>query len=89
MRAAYLGRPDPVVNGSQNPIGCCELPEAQPFLQRSCGCGSVGGRDFLPGHEIRAVNDRIRAHFGGSPLKFIQRVDGVLCTGAALRGKAS
>lgn len=75
--AAYLGRPDPVDNGSQNPIAYCPLPEEVPFRTRpcACGCGESSDRDFLPGHEIRAIQARIREHFGGSPLKFIQWVD--------------
>jgi hypothetical protein len=91
VRDAYLGQPDPVVNGSQNPIGYCELPEELPFLHRdcACGCGATGARDFQPGHEIRAINDRIRAHFGGSALKFIEWVDGVMASSAIVQGKSA
>jgi len=73
----YFGAPDPVSNGSQNPIAYCELPEEAQFRLRqcACGCGETGERDFLPGHEIRAIQARIRAHFGGSPLRFIQWLD--------------
>lgn len=41
----------------------------------ACGCGETGEREFLPGHEIRAIQARIRARFGGSPLRFIQWLD--------------
>ena len=73
----YFEAPDPVSNGSQNPIAYCELPEEAQFRVRecACGCGETGERDFLPGHEIRAIQARIRAHFGGSPLRFIQWLD--------------
>lgn len=77
VREAYLGRPDPVVNGSQNPVGYCELPEEQPYLQRpcACGCAESSDRDFLPGHDIRAIQQRVRDHFDGSPLKLIEWID--------------
>jgi hypothetical protein len=76
----YFEAPDPVSNGSQNPIAYCELPEEAQFRLRqcACGCGETGERDFLPGHEIRAIQARIRAHFGGSPLRFIQWLDAQL-----------
>jgi hypothetical protein len=77
IREAYLGKPDPVVNGSQNPVGYCELPEEQPYLQRpcACGCGETSDRDFLPGHDVRAIQQRVRDHFDGSPLKLIEWID--------------
>ena len=33
------------------------------------------GRDFAPGHELKAVQARIRQHFGGSALALIQWID--------------
>jgi hypothetical protein len=91
VREAYLGQPDPVVNGSQNPIGYTQLDAELPYLNRecACGCGTVGSRDFQPGHEVRALNERIRAHFDGSALKFFQWVDGVIATGKAMQGKSA
>ncbi|MGW4527869.1 hypothetical protein [Amycolatopsis sp. NPDC004378] len=80
VRDAYFDAPDPVVNGSQNPIGYCELPEEAAFLIRpcACGCGETSDRDFLPGHDVRAIQARVRAHFGGSPLAFVTWVDSQL-----------
>lgn len=77
VREAYLGRPDPVANGSQNPVAYCALPEEHPFLRRSCGCGcgATSDRDFLPGHDVRAIQARVRDHFGGSPLRLIHWID--------------
>ena len=77
VREAYLGQPDPVANGSQNPVGYCDLPEEQAYLIRpcACGCGEDTDRDFLPGHDVRAIQQRVRDHFGGSPLKLIQFID--------------
>ena len=80
VRDAYIAQPDPVVNGSQNPVGYCELPEEEQFLYQpcACGCGEVSDRDFLPGHDVRAIQARVRQHFDGSPLKFMQWVDEAL-----------
>ncbi|HSZ30934.1 MAG TPA: hypothetical protein VK784_14425 [Pseudonocardiaceae bacterium] len=88
VRDAWLGKPDPLVNGSQSPVGYCALSEEKPFIYRSCACGcdQPTDRDFLPGHDVRAIQARVRAHFDGSPLKFIQWVDGVLAGAAAISG---
>lgn len=77
IRDRYLDTPDPVVNGSQNPVGYCELPGEADYLVRpcACGCGETGERDFRPGHDIRAIQSRVRAHFGGSPLALVTWID--------------
>jgi hypothetical protein len=84
VRDAYLGKPDPVETGSQNPVGYCDLPEEKPFILAPChcGCGQDTDRDFLPGHDVRAMQARVRQHFGGSPLKFLQWVDAQLASPA-------
>jgi hypothetical protein len=69
---AYIGKPDLVATGSQNSVGYCDLPEEHSFVFTPGGCGDTTDRDFLPGHEVRAIQARVRAHFGGSALKFIQ-----------------
>lgn len=80
VRDAWINQPDPVDNGSQNPVGYCELPEEKPFVYQpcACGCGEQTDRDFLPGHDVRAIQARVREHFDGSPLKFIRWVDTTL-----------
>jgi hypothetical protein len=85
VRDAYLGRPDPVKTRSHNPVAYCDLPEEQQFILSPCHCrcGQDTHRDFLPGHDVRAMQARVRQYFSGSPLKFIQWVDSQL-TGAAL-----
>jgi hypothetical protein len=90
VRDALVGRPDPVVNGSQNPVGYCELGEEKPFVFRPCACGceELTDRDFLPGHDVRAIQARVREHFGGSPLKFIQWVDGAIGFGQQIAASA-
>ncbi|MGN2642437.1 hypothetical protein ACTD5D_40945 [Nocardia takedensis] len=77
VRDAIIGYPDPVPNNSQNPVAYCELPEEAPFLHRECGCGcgQVGYRDFLPGHDVRAIQSRVRTLFAGSALSFLEWVD--------------
>jgi hypothetical protein len=80
VRDAYLGRPDPVETGSQNPVGYRDLPEEKQFVLAPChcGCGQDTDRDFLPGHDVRAMQARVREHFGGSVLQFVQWVDAAL-----------
>ena len=77
VRDAWMGRPDPVVNNSQNPVGYVALPEEAEFTERpcACGCGAISTRDFLPGHDVRAMQDRVRRMFAGSALEFIRWVD--------------
>jgi hypothetical protein len=89
MYDAYIGQPDPVDNGSMNPVGYVALPEEQQFLMRACacGCGATSERDFLPGHETRAIMDRVREHFDGNPLKFVQWIDNTLASAAIVSGR--
>jgi hypothetical protein len=53
----YVGKTSPV-QGMRNPVTYFEdEADGQPCR---CGCGgSVSGRDFLPGHDQRAIHDRI------------------------------
>lgn len=73
----YITQPDPLANGSQNCITYGELPEEARFRTRqcACGCGQTGERDFVPGHELRAIQARVREHFGGSVLAFVGWLD--------------
>ena len=77
VRDAWIGQPDPAPNSSQNPVGSAELPEDAEVRARpcGCGCGEISTRDFLPGHDIRAIQDRVRRMFAGSALEFIRWVD--------------
>ncbi|MGQ4619727.1 hypothetical protein [Nocardia sp. R7R-8] len=71
--------PPPVVNNSQNPVGYITLDEEAEFTERpcGCGCGAISTRDFLPGHDVRSMQDRVRGMFAGSALEFIHGVDGM------------
>lgn len=86
----YVGQPDPVETGSQNPVGYAELPEETQFLYQpcGCGCGQPIDRDFLPGHDVRAMQDRVRAYFGASPRRFIDWVDAKITEDAHAGGNA-
>ncbi|MET8848461.1 hypothetical protein [Amycolatopsis sp. NPDC004625] len=86
----YVGKPDPVETGSQNPVGYTELPEEAQFLYRpcGCGCGETTDRDFLPGHDVRAMQDRVRTYFGASPLRFIEWVDSKITEDAHAGGNS-
>ncbi|PKV76740.1 hypothetical protein [Nocardia fluminea] len=77
VRDEWIGRPDPAINASQNPVGYCDLPQEAEFRERPCGCkcGEISTRDFLPGHDVRAFQDRVRRLFNGSPLEFFRWVD--------------
>jgi hypothetical protein len=58
--------------------------EEQPYILAPChcGCGQDTDRDFLPGHDVRAMQACVRQHFAGSPLKFLQWVDSQLTSPA-------
>lgn len=77
LREAYYDQPDPSTSTSRNPIGYTELPEELEFRMRdcACGCGTQTKRDFAPGHDQKAIHDRIKTHFDGSTLTFIHWMD--------------
>ncbi|GAA4544218.1 hypothetical protein [Pseudonocardia xishanensis] len=77
FRDAYVGHHDPLDNESRNPVGYIDLPEEEQYRLRACacGCGTETKRDFSPGHDQKAIHDRIRAHFDGSTLRFIHWMD--------------
>lgn len=85
----YITAPDPLANGSQNSITYGELPEEAAFRTRPCACGceQTRERDFVPGHELRAIQARVHAHFGGSVLSFITWLDGVLPPAGVTAGR--
>ncbi|WP_198359182.1 hypothetical protein [Streptomyces fildesensis] len=77
MYDTYIDQPDPLPNQSQNSIKYGDLPEEIPFRTRecACGCGESTTFGFIPGHELRAIQARVREHFGGSALAFITWLD--------------
>ncbi|MBC3189507.1 hypothetical protein H7X46_00285 [Pseudonocardia sp. C8] len=77
VRDTYLGRPAPLETVSRNPVGYVDLPEEEPYRIRACacGCGTQTRRDFAPGHDQKAIHDRIRRHFDGSTVEFLHWID--------------
>jgi hypothetical protein len=78
----YITTPDPLANDSQNSITDGELPEEAVLRTRPCGCGceQVTERDFVPGHDIRAIQHRVREHFGGNLTSFLAWLDTALAS---------
>lgn len=53
----YVGKAAPI-QGQRNPVGYFTSSFDERFC--GCGCGKVVGRgDFLPGHDQRAIHERI------------------------------
>jgi len=77
---AYAGQADPLANTSQNSVTYGDLPEEAALCIRpcACGCGETSRRYFAPGHEARAIQTRVKRHFGGSTLALIQWIDKTL-----------
>ncbi|GAA1100456.1 MULTISPECIES: hypothetical protein [Nocardiopsis] len=80
MYDRYINQPDPLANDSRNSIAYGDLPEEAQFRTRDCACGCDQSttHDFVPGHELRAIQARVREHFGGSVLSFITWLDAEL-----------
>ncbi|NMO90413.1 hypothetical protein [Actinomycetospora sp. TBRC 11914] len=80
LRDAYVGRPDPLANNSQNRITYGALPEEAALrdLTCACGCGTPTTAEFVAGHDVRAVRDRVRRHFAGSTADFLTWLDDAL-----------
>ncbi|MFF3062642.1 hypothetical protein [Streptomyces sp. NPDC057909] len=77
MYDRYINQPDPLANESRNSIAYGDLPEEAAYRIRdcACGCGETTTHNFAPGHELRAIQARVREHFGGSALAFITWLD--------------
>jgi hypothetical protein len=69
MYDRYIGKELPAT--SRNPIGYVdEGPEPC-----KCGCGELTRNTWRPGHDQRAIHDRIRQDFGGDVAAFIDWYD--------------
>lgn len=64
-----------VVFISRNPVGYLYVDADTKFC--ACGCGTDIGpnRDFLQGHDQKALYNRIKMYFGGSTLEAIKELD--------------
>lgn len=56
----YMGQPDPVPSRTRNPVRYWDPDQGG---QCGCGCGAQTDREFLPGHDQRAIHDRISRAF--------------------------
>lgn len=70
---ALIGQP---VDGFRNPVTYVTAP-LSAVRTCACGCGGdvTGGRAFLPGHDQRAIHERITQEWG-TTLGFIEWFDG-------------
>lgn len=72
---AHEGLIDQVVDSHRNPVSYLDDPTSSPSIC-ACGCGGPipGHRIFVPGHDQRAVHDRITRQWGNT-LAFITWFD--------------
>jgi hypothetical protein len=69
----YVGSRDPALSQSRNAIAYFEGPfDSTTCL---CGCGGATSSDWLPGHDQRAIHQRITRDFSGSVRRFIEWYD--------------
>jgi hypothetical protein len=68
---------DPSRSTSRASILYVDLPEERELNVRTCrcGCGEPVRGDFLPGHDQRAIHDRIDRYFNGSVVTFLDWID--------------
>jgi hypothetical protein len=66
----YVGQP--LAAASRNPVGYIA---DEPDTPCRCGCGEPARSLWLPGHDQRAIHDRIRRDFGGDIGSFIDWYD--------------
>jgi hypothetical protein len=70
---SYVGRPDPALSRSRNSVAYFATSfDTNVCL---CGCGEAAAGDWLPGHDQRAIHQRIARDFGGSVKRFIEWYD--------------
>lgn len=69
---ALIGRPTP---GHHNPVTYTADPDSDPTCGCGCGAAVPGSRSFVPGHDQKAVHERISRQWG-STLAFVKWFDG-------------
>lgn len=74
----FVGKPDPSGSTSRNPARYWTAKNlAGQYKSCLCGCGVEVRKQWLPGHDHRAIHDRIRRDFGGNVGDFIAWYDAV------------
>lgn len=70
----FFGGPDPAESTARFPV--LYLADQLDAGVCRCGCGQAVARgEWAPGHDQRAIHDRIRSDFGGSVSRFIDWYD--------------
>lgn len=84
LGSEIVSRPDPMYDVTY-PITRSPISYAVTELDQNtclCGCGeSTGSRTFRPGHDQRAIHDRIARYFGGSTATALAELDRVFGPG--------
>lgn len=72
----FVGKPDPSGSTSRNPARywCAPSLDGQ-YTACLCGCGNEVRNQWLPGHDQRAIHERIRQDFRGSVAGFVAWYD--------------
>jgi hypothetical protein len=74
----FVGKPDPSGSTSRNPARYWRAKNlVGQYTSCLCGCGAEVRNQWLPGHDQRAIHDRIRHDFGGNVARFIAWYDHV------------
>lgn len=72
----YVGKPDPSGSTSRNPARYWVAPALKgQYTACLCGCGAEARNQWLPGHDQRAIHQRIRRDFAGNVATFIAWYD--------------
>jgi hypothetical protein len=72
----FVGQPDPSGSASRNPARYWIAPDLPgQYVACLCGCGVEVRNQWLPGHDQRAIHQRIRRDFQGSVARFIAWYD--------------
>ncbi len=74
----FVGKPDPSGSTSRNPARYWTAKNLSgQYTSCLCGCGVEVRHQWLPGHDQRAIHDRIRRDFGGNVGDFVAWYDRV------------
>ena len=64
-----------------------EFPEGE-FSDCACGCGEATPGTWRPGHQMNAIQARIRRDFGGDTVAFLARIDELSAEGSLIAATA-
>ncbi len=80
----WVGQRSPIGATSQMMFSYFSDPELGPsqYTDCACGCGEPTPKTWRPGHDQRAIHQRIADHFGGDTLSFVRWFDGLVASGS-------